>query len=482
MAWRKMFRGVTYQISTRQLQEQGHEVLSHTKEGSRIAANAWWRQKELEIEAASRPPRRPLLPAEDVYAAATGQSLERVADYSEPVELFEGGPGVDPHAEPVGYTPNLPDPNLIRQVVAGVLARYMVGGEPLPELFHQILPPARVKQLEDGIKALRGGPAVEPDKTVAAWADTWLKVQRLREAAKEISLGGMDNKRRWVARFVEFVGPEADVAVINDPLLDAWDDHCLGRRAAKENGEEGGWGDYLCRDIRRNAKEFVGWLADQGAIPRPAYLTRKGRKFRLAPREPKPWTVEQFKAGLAGSTDKARLILLLMANCGFNQKDASDLKDAEVDWEGGYVTRRRSKERHLKSAPVVRYKLWPTTLALLKKHRSGQERVLVTDRNNPYVRERWKNGKRVRVDSFNSYYRLLRRRIAKAVPGFNGTPKGVRNMSATQLEEHPIHSRYVGHFLCHAPSTTARRFYTRQSQDQFDEAVAWLGRRLGQVE
>jgi hypothetical protein len=132
---------------------------------------------------------------------------------------------------------------------------------------------------------------------------------------------------------------------------------------------------------------------------------------------------------------------------------------------------------------VVRYKLWPTTLALLKKHRSGQERVLVTNRGTAYVRDRLTEvGKRLRSDSFWAAFRLVRDRVRKSIPGFDGTPKGIRKMASSLLEEHPTFGRYTQHFLGHSPSTTAKKHYVRPSQQQFDEAVLWLGRQLGQVE
>jgi integrase len=471
--WRKVFRGQVYTVSCKELRDQGHEVLADTKLGSRIAANGWWRKKEMEIVAAGRPLRRAPEPLEDVVAAALGQ--DNLAELG----VSPAGERPDGTYDPGGMEyRDLEDIRRLIDRVGPEVILSLIKGRPLFGLAER-LPAGRLQEVQAAAKALRGGPAVAPEKRVGALAEKWLQGHQLREAAKELSLGAMDNKRRWVARFVDFVGPEADVAAVTDQLLDAWDNHCLGRRAAKENGEEGGWGDYLCRDIRAAAREFVGWLADRGAIPRPAW---KGRRFRLAPREPKPWTVEEYRAGLAASADKARLILLLMANCGFYQKDASDLLDSEVDWDKGYIIRRRSKERHLKNAPRVRYKLWPTTLALLNKHRSGQEQVLTTDCGKPFVRERWKGGSRVRVDSFNDYFRRLRKRIAKAVPGFVGTPKGVRKMAATLLKKHPAHRAFVDHFLGHAPNTTADRYYAETPREEFDEAVLWLGRQLGQVE
>jgi len=64
--WMKEYRGKKYAVSCRQL------GVPETKESSYQAANQWWQQKKAEIDAASRPPERPLLPFEDVLRAWHG--------------------------------------------------------------------------------------------------------------------------------------------------------------------------------------------------------------------------------------------------------------------------------------------------------------------------------------------------------------------------------------------------------------------------
>src|SRR5262245_11409394 len=82
-----------------------------------------------------------------------------------------------------------------------------------------------------------------------------------------------------------------------------------------------------------------------------------------------------------------------MANCGMTQGDVSDLLDTEVDWAAGRIIRKRSKTADRENVPVVNYKLWPQTFKLLKKYRSGTERVLLTERGLPYIRTELKGGK-----------------------------------------------------------------------------------------
>jgi integrase len=490
--WMKEYKGKKYTISCRQL------GTPESKEASYQAANAWWTARKAQIDAAYRGVARQPLPLEDVVRATGADFYEdddkarAAAGYATPQEEREAIEWfADRHREMGIRVEVMPRPERIpteeerqqilreahEQAVIAFVRQYLLGGGALPPEVVENLPPARLAALE----ALRGGQA-SPDRTVEAHATAWLQRQELRVAAKEISPGGYDNKKRWLGRFLDFVGRAADVATITDSLLEAFDTHCLQKRVAYTEGKKDGWSDFQTRDIRAVAREWVCWLAEHNTISRPAWTMHKGRKFRLVPRQIKPWTVAEFQAVLdATNRDQAKLILLLGANCGFTQKDCTDLRPEEVDWKAGYIERRRSKSSHVKNAPVVRYKLWPPALALLFKVRGDGDRVITTIRGSAYVREGFKNGRRVRCDSFWSYFKLAKRRVQKVMPDFKGSPKGVRKMAATLLGSHPAHGRYVQHFLGHSPGSIADRHYARIDQAAFDEAVTWLGRQLGQV-
>lgn len=73
-------------------------------------------------------------------------------------------------------------------------------------------------------------------------------------------------------------------------------------------------------------------------------------------------------AACEGFPERMQLYLLLMLNCGMYQNDIAELRSDEVHWKAGTLTRARSKTRE-RGGPVVTYKLWPETFALLKKHR-----------------------------------------------------------------------------------------------------------------
>src|SRR5262249_39079581 len=155
-----------------------------------------------------------------------------------------------------------------------------------------------------------------------------------------------------------------------------------------------------------------------------------------------------------------KLALLLMANTGATQEDVSDLKDSEVDWLAGRIIRKRSKTAAHENVPVVNYRLWPVTFDLLKKYRSGGERVLLTEQGEPYVRSRLReDGKLSKADGFASNYVHLKKKLKRIMPTFNRPLKELRKLGASLLAAHPEYGRFQSYFLGHSPRTVADRHY-----------------------
>ena len=166
-----------------------------------------------------------------------------------------------------------------------------------------------------------------------------------------------------------------------------------------------------------------------------------------------------------------KAILLLMANCGMQQKDISDLRHEEVDWENGRITRKRSKTKDLVNVPEVTYKLWPLTFKLLKQFKSSDpEIVLLTEDGNRWSNKRLVNGKLVKADNVASCYKWLKLKTKIRKP-----LKLIRKTSATLLESHEHFGRYKTHFLGHSPRSIADKNYSAPSNDLFDRIIDWLG-------
>jgi integrase len=444
-----MHKGQRYYVSCRQL------GTVDTKEASLHAANDWWRKKEAELEA-PKPSRAPL-PGEDLYRAWRDGMNAAQNTHPAIVELQEQHFAQHPQ-------------DAIRTALIGYL---MSGGNIPPEVVEK-LAPAQLLRVQTADAAYHGQPTTEPDRRVETLAEQWLKGQKQRAEAGQMSAGRAAGNKTCLLNFIAFVGPQADVSVVNAERLQAFYLFCLGKTTAKE----GSWSVAYARDVFKTAKGFIGWLAGMEAIEPPRNFSSRQFKFGSPAKVITTWSIPEFQAVMAEATGKLKLCILLCANAGMTQIDVSELRDDQVDWQLGYVTRKRTKTANHESVPMVKHKLWPTTFTLLKKHRSGTDRVLLTDKSGrPYVRTHQRaDGRLTRSDGFAACFTWMRDRT-----GFGHSLKELRKLGASLLRTNPDYAVLVDYFLGHSPQSMADRHYAAPPQDLFDDAVTWLGVQLGQV-
>jgi hypothetical protein len=401
--WRKVYKGSVYTVSCKQLRELGYEALGDTKAGSYAAANAWWHKKRAELDAAGEPPARKPEPMEDAV-------LSRAGVYA----LEESHPGLLQQISPEQLRA------LVERVRPVILEEMVQHGRPLST---SGLPPARVQQLQDAAKALRGELAAAPDKSVETHVGLWLQKQQKMVAAGQMTAARCANNQTCLTHFKQFLGPQSAVEAIDGPKLEAFYLYCAEK--IKRHGAPGGWSVSYAKDVFAVARAFIRWAWEQGACELPRNIKIKA-KFGSPLKAITTWTTDEFKKAVGAAPGKLKLALLLMANCGMTQKDVADVRDDEVDWQAGRITRRRSKTATRESAPVVSYRLWPVTLDLLRKHRSGKERVLLTKQGQPLVRTHLNAaGKRVKADAIASNYVHLKKRL-----GLNRPLKELRRLAA----------------------------------------------------
>ena len=455
--WKKVYRGKVYTISCRQLRDQGFTVFADSKDGSYQAANEWWRKKRAEIDAIDQRPACKPEPLDDVVLARAGV-----------LAIEKAYPGF------LDQVPCEQKRFLVERIRSIVFDEMITEGK-LPPSAEQYLPPARLHELQDGLKALRGEPAADREKTVQAHADLWLKKQQALVAASQMTASRCANNRTCLENFKTFLGPQSAVNAIDSQRLEGFYLYCMEK--IRREGRSEGWSVAYAKDVFSVSRSFVRWAWEQGVCELPRNIDVKVR-FGSAVKAVKTWTAEEFKKVVDAAPGKLKLALLLMANTGATQKDVSDLLDSEVDWTGGRIIRRRSKTAAFENAPVVNYKLWPLTFELLQKYRSGQDRVLLTEGGQPFVRTSLRtDGKQVKADGFASNFVHVKKRLK-----LQRSLKQLRKLGASLLGTHKDYGRFTSYFLGHSPRTVADRHYVQPSQVLFDEAVLWLGEQLGQVE
>jgi integrase len=465
--WTKMYRGKRYTVACSVLGGPA------TKEGSYQLANEWWRKKRAEIDGTQA--------AEHPHAETLAE-LARKLGYANRHGLHDEAAAIARQTEAIQVLPHdQPAVNLDEQtnrLLDGI--RLLLAGADNPaELNDPVLLQALNAVVGDGpvwADRFKREPAASPDKTVKTQVERWVGTQQALVASGNMSPDQCDNRRICLYHFRDWIGEAVAVDVIDAPKLHNFYLWCLGKvqERQRDKGHKQGWSGEYAKKVFNTARAFVRFLWEQGLVELPNNINSKNFRFGNGAKAVQTWTKEEVQWVIKESPGKLKLALLLMVNCGFGQSDVSDLLDSEVDWTAGRINRKRSKTGDWENVPLVSYKLWPLTVELLTKYRSGEETVLLTESGLPYVRKELVNGKLIKADGIASNYTHVKNRL-----GFKKPLKLLRKTVATMLESHPTYGRFTSHFLGHSPATIKDKHYAAPSQPLFDEAVLWLGRELG---
>jgi integrase len=232
------------------------------------------------------------------------------------------------------------------------------------------------------------------------------------------------------------------------------------------------------KNIFETTKQFLRWCYERERLESlPRNFAARDLAFRTTLKEIVIWKHDEWKVTFEKAPPRIRLYLLLMLNCGAYQTDIAELRQNEVDWQSGRITRRRTKTNQFEKVPVVNYLLWPTTFELLKQFRSKEgDLVILTETGRKLVcnsiRE---DGKLSKDDSVGTIWKRFERAISTPLPPL----KCLRKTGATHLAEQ-FGTNYATLYLGHAPRTLAERHYIAPRQERFDEAIKWLGSKFGQ--
>jgi integrase len=291
-----------------------------------------------------------------------------------------------------------------------------------------------------------------------------------------MSEGRFDAYCRNIRAFTGWTGEETAIDAIDETKLEGFFTHLTGKVGAGE------YSPNYAHTLLMTAKQFISRLAELKLIPLPGNI--RSRRFRFnhsAPAKIETFTVEELRSMLAacdGFSEKTRLYILLSLNIGAYQHDLAELRQDEVDWRHGTITRQRSKTRE-RNGPVVTYRLWPETFELLKKHRAAEgDLALTTEEGNPLVRYWIEGGKMRRYDCIHSAWTRLAEKmdLTKMRLGM----KHLRKTSSTLLGQHPQYKYFAGHFLADSPRGMDQKHYVKPSDEEFFSALEWLrGQILG---
>jgi integrase len=442
--WTKQYRGKTYSVSPRKLNAPP------TKASSVSAANEWWRRKQAEIDLAPVTPPLLTFHQEQQKAIAEwyrqhGQEEEATAiqrqDEGQFREWWNNLGSEMKDYVPVSVAMGMPEEKYREQY------RWM----------------DRIQTMKARDRVIEQLP---PDKKISSYATKFLN-QKLAEVGVEISAGRYDNLQRTLAEFLSFVG-EVEIDKLSGIQLEDFRDYILGKITSKKYGR-----DYA-KDRIANTKQFYRWLWDSEYIDN---LPRKFSKINISvpPTKQITYPMDELKKLILHAKPMEKLALLLMANCGFNQRDVSDLRKDEISPDYKYITRRRSKTAKKKSSPIVRYKLWTETRQLLgaaSRQCKDKTYALCNRNGGRLVTSELRDGKLKNSDAIKcGFFRLC-----KKLEMPNRPLKLIRKTSATLLKNSP-YGHLQSLFLGHSPRDMADRHYS--GEVSLDDAIDYLGKQYG---
>jgi integrase len=299
--------------------------------------------------------------------------------------------------------------------------------------------------------------------------DEFVKQKTQQVEVGELSIGRVYAIQLHLSYFRDWLGRDTDVSEIDGSTLLKYQSHLLDNLKAWD------WSRTTAQHYLKSVKAFIRWLWQIEAIPAlPRVLADKSGLLNIGANTPRVivYTSDELNQLLNAASDRTKLYILLMLNCGMTQKDISDLKVEEVDWKEGRIIRKRSKTSDFDNVPTVNYLLWKETFRLLQKEQSGstEGRVLVNANGSAICSEQYgTDGKFRKTDNVKNAFDRLSKKV-----GIKKTLKSFKKTSASLLRGEERFQSLEDLFLGHAPQKISDKHYTQVPGKLLDKAILWL--------
>jgi integrase len=188
----------------------------------------------------------------------------------------------------------------------------------------------------------------------------------------------------------------------------------------------------------------------------------------------KEYDLGDIKTLLSKLPDRLKLYALLGLNCGMLSVDVGALRKDEIDFEEGRITRKRTKTETEKDVPTVSYKLWPTTLKLLKKCLGADSVLALSTKNGKRLVEYWLD-----ADGKEKEKNMLRQQWKRAQTEI--PHKAFRSVGSTLIYNNQTYRPWTGYYLGHTAKSLIEKHYaadTKEGRQEFDKIVEWLGKQF----
>ncbi|MAX37934.1 MAG: hypothetical protein CME33_15370 [Gimesia sp.] len=323
-------------------------------------------------------------------------------------------------------------------------------------------------------------------QTVGYWCEDFLRLKGAKTQSGQLSKKTLMDSREKLLKFRNWIGDDSLMIDITTETIKNYYMFLL----QQPFNNKGNYFNY--------AKSFIRycWREDACKLENlPKNIDDRNLSFRATQNKKKKheikrdklWTKEDFKKIFDKNKplpQRYQCYLMLMLNCGFTQIDLEHLKRDEIDLDTGRIVRVRTKAENYDNPPMVNYKLWDTTIELLKKE---MERCKHTDnalcayRQARIINEHIviENGKTIikRNDNLSRNWQDIR-----AEYGFDGKLlKYIRKTGSTSISMQ-YSERLEQMYLGQTHVTVSDKHYNiveGEPHPLLDEAVAWLGKQFG---
>jgi hypothetical protein len=441
-------------------------VTDNTKEGTRDAANQWWRDQLEKL--ADRPDER-----EHAHywhnALAQHRARKRWHEQQDDTDGVAQEQAEIERIETVLKGETLPEPLESWVTTPNMPFGYFSSVKPVD--------PVWADRLSRSTKP-------KPSRSISKIMESFLAAVKAEVVTGTVTYDRVHNMRYELLRFVQWFGEE-DVRTVKGLTLTNFRTHLF------DQIEKGELADTTARDTMVTTRRFVRWCGTNdilGTLPR--NIDGKELKISVKPKAIKLWDDAAVKFLMQKSDERQKLFCLLMLNTGMTSYEIALMsnqdKSAEaqpdyfhtprLDWKRGRVTRKRSKTKGYTNVPTVECKLWAETMRLLKKFGSRTSNpVLTNEDDGPLVSKSKKDSaKPVRNDCIGLNFRRFRAKMNGKKSQLPNRLKDLRKTGGTKLGTSNEFARFAEFWLGHSPKGTAETFYIKPDQQQFDAAVNWL--------
>jgi len=313
----------------------------------------------------------------------------------------------------------------------------------------------------------------QDEKTLQQQIDDYLSMHSKRTQSRQIEISTFKALQERTTHFQNWLRSnnrlKIDRLVIQD-YHDYITDKIITGAYAQQQGA----------NMWKQAKSLIQYLWRNDLCELPRNMNDPLLTIKVDAKKIKAFSDNELRVIWDNASERTRLYALLMLNCGMLPTDIADLKPSE--YSGTHITRKRKKTGKQyadkkSSIPTVSWLLWDETKKLLDKFKSdGQWLLANASGGRLYTAKLRPDGKTGINSNIKSAWFVFCKKMLKK--GVTVKPlENLRKTGASKLETGP-YARYSQHMLGHAPSSVADQRYVQPSQDQFDEAMKWLGKQF----